>query len=144
MRQNAVLCGNGVNERVTQKHPRPFKNEPESPVRTMLKIHCQLSYELILILNSWLVVFWFNATLKVALQILGRIFYKNTKKKTSLYSKSFLIFIKGTLVVERHPITTEIRYLLWPISTPTGNTVYFYTEQLVRLHTDNTQRKLQT
>ena len=55
----------------------------------MLKIHCQLSYELILILNSWLVVFWFNGTLKVALQILGRIFYKNTKKKHPYTPKAF-------------------------------------------------------
>ena len=62
---------------------------------------------------------------KVALQILGRKFYKNTKK-SSLYSQSLLIFIHRTLVVKRHPITREIRDLLWPTSTPTENRVYFY------------------
>ena len=59
--------------------------------------------------------------LKVALQILGRKFYKNTKK-SSLYSQS----LHRTPAVERHPITREIMDLLWPMSTPTGNTVYFY------------------
>ena len=63
--------------------------------------------------------------LKVALQILGQKFYKNTKK-SSLYSQSLLIFIHRTPVVERYPITREIRDLLWPRSTATGNTVYFY------------------
>ena len=46
-------------------------------------------------------------------------------KKSSLYSQSHLIFIH-TLVVKRHPITREIRDLLWSMSTPTRNTVYFY------------------
>ena len=64
--------------------------------------------------------------LKVALQILGRKFYKNTKKKSSLYSQSLLIFNHRTPVVERHLITREIRDLLWPTSTPTENTVYFH------------------
>ena len=41
---------------------------------------------------------------------------------SSLNSQSLLIFIHKTLVVERHPITKEIRDLLWPRSTPTGNT----------------------
>ena len=62
--------------------------------------------------------------LKVALQILGRKFYKNTEK-SSLFSQSLLIFIRKTPVVESHPTTREIRDLLWPRSTPTGNTVYF-------------------
>ena len=62
--------------------------------------------------------------LKVALQILGRKIYKNTKK-TSLYSQSLLSFIHKTPVVESHP-TSEIRDLLWPRLTSTGNTVYFY------------------
>ena len=66
-----------------------------------------------------------NLDLKMALQILGRKFYKNTKKP-SLYSQSLLIFIHRTSVVERHPIRREIRDLLWPISTTTRNTVYFY------------------
>ena len=68
--------------------------------------------------------------LQVALQILGRKFYKNTKK-SSLYSQSLLIFIHRTPVVEKYPITREIRDLLWPKSTPTGNTVYFYTSNLL-------------
>ena len=66
-----------------------------------------------------------NNNLKVALQTLGRNFYKNIKE-SSLYSQSLLIFIHRTPVVERHPITREIRDFLWPRSTPTGNTVYFY------------------
>ena len=53
--------------------------------------------------------------LKVALQILGRKFYKNTKK-SSLYSQSRLISIHKTQVVESHPTTTEIRDLLRPRS----------------------------
>ena len=60
--------------------------------------------------------------LKVALQILERKFYKNTKKS----SQSLLIFIHRTPVVERHQITREIRDLLWPMSTPTQNTIYLY------------------
>ena len=64
--------------------------------------------------------------LKVAHQILGRKFYKNTKK-SSLYSQSLLNFIHKTLVVKRHLITREeIKDLLWSRSTPMGNTVYFY------------------
>ena len=63
--------------------------------------------------------------LKVDLQILGRKFYKNTKK-SSLFSQSLLILIHKTSVVENHPTTREIRDLLRPRSTPTGNTVYFY------------------
>ena len=61
----------------------------------------------------------------LALQILGRKIYKNTKKP-SLYSQSLLFFIHKTPVVESHPTTSEIRDLLWPRSTPMGNTVYFY------------------
>ena len=45
-------------------------------------------------------------TFKVALQILGRKFYKITKK-SSLYSQSILIFIHRTPVDERHPITRQ-------------------------------------
>ena len=63
--------------------------------------------------------------LQVALQILGRKIYKNIKK-SSLYSQSLLIFIHKTPVVGSHPITRENRDLIWPRSTPTGNTVYFY------------------
>ena len=66
-----------------------------------------------------------GVSLKVALQILGRNFYQNTKK-SSLYSQSFQIFIHRTPAVERHPITRESRDLLWPRSTLSGNTVYSY------------------
>ena len=64
---------------------------------------------------------FFYLPLKVALQILGRNFYKNTKK-SSLYSQSLLIFIHKTPVVENHSTTKKIRDLLRPRSTPTGNT----------------------
>ena len=47
-------------------------------------------------------------------------------KKSSLYSLSLLVFIHRTPVVGRHPIIREIRDLLRPRSTPTGNKVYFY------------------
>ena len=77
------------------------------------------------IVTSWLVVLGLNATLKVALQILLRKFYK-IQKKNSLYSQSHLIFIHRTPVAEGHPVTREIRDLLRAGSTPTGNTVYFY------------------
>ena len=67
----------------------------------------------------------FEKGLKVALQILGRKFYENTEK-SFLNSRSLLILIHKTPVVKSHPTTREIRDLLWPRSTPTGNTVYFY------------------
>ena len=54
-----------------------------------------------------------KSDLKVALQILGPKFYQNTKK-SSLYSQSLLIFIHRTPAVESHPITRDIRDLLWP------------------------------
>ena len=66
-----------------------------------------------------------SAFLMVALQILRQKFYKNTEK-SSLYTQSILIFIHKTPVVESHPITREIRDLLWPWSSSTGNMVYFY------------------
>ena len=50
----------------------------------------------------------FGKELKVALRMLGRKFYKGTKK-SSLYTKSLLIFIHKTPVVENHPTTREIR-----------------------------------
>ena len=62
---------------------------------------------------------------KVTLQILGQKVYKNTEK-SFLYSKSLLIFIHKTPVVESHPTIREISDLLRSTSTPTGNTVYFY------------------
>ena len=80
----------------------------------------------------------------VALQILGRKFYKNIKKKIYkyyLYPQSLLIFIHITPVVENHPTTRQIRDLLRPTSTLMGK---FLHEQLAHLHKGNTQRKLQT
>ena len=71
--------------------------------------------------------------LKVALQILGQTFYKNTKR-TSLYSQSLLIH--KTPAFENHLTTREIRDLLPPS--------LFLHEQLTHLHTGNTQTKLQT
>ena len=71
---------------------------------------------------------------------LGTKILQNTKK-SSVYSQSLLIFIYRAPVVERRPITREIRNWL----TPTRNTVYFYIhEQLVHLYTENTQAKPQT
>ena len=61
--------------------------------------------------------------LKVALQILGQKFYKNTKK-SSIYSQGLLIFIHKTQVVESHPTTREIKDLLQLRLTTTGNMVY--------------------
>ena len=63
--------------------------------------------------------------LNVALQILGRKFFENTKK-SSLYAQSLLNFFHKTPVVENHPTTTETGDILWPKSTPTGNMIYFY------------------
>ena len=63
------------------------------------------------IFGSSLQVSRLRFVLKVAFQILGRKFYKNTKG-SSLYCQSLLIFIHGTPVVERHPITREIGDLL--------------------------------
>ena len=67
--------------------------------------------------------------LKVALQILGQKFYKNTKK-LSLYSQSLLIFFHKTPVVKNHLTTGEMRELIWPRS-------------IAHLHTGNTQKKVQ-
>ena len=79
----------------------------------------------IVILDIHLNYFEIVIVLKVVLQILGREFYKNTKE-SSLYSERVLIFIHENPVVENRPATGEIRELLWPSSTPTGTTVYFY------------------
>ena len=74
--------------------------------------------------------------LKVALQILGRKFYKNTEK-SPLYSQRILIFIHKTPVVENHQKTRAIRELLLPRSTTKGIAVYFYTSSSLYLHTGN-------
>ena len=80
---------------------------------------------------------------KGALQILGRKSYNNTKK-SSLYSQSLLIFIHKTPVVENHLTTREIRELLWPRSTPTGNTVYFYESRSLIYKLEIHRSKFQT
>ena len=81
--------------------------------------------------------------LKVALQILGRKFYKNTKK-SSLYSYSLFIFILKTPVIENHPTTKEIRELILPRLTPTGITVYFYISSSLIYILEIHRRKCQT
>ena len=81
--------------------------------------------------------------LKVALQIFGLKFYKNTKK-SSLYFQSLLIFIHKTPVVKNHATTREIRELLWPRSRPTRITVYFYTSSLLIYMLEIHRRKFQT
>ena len=93
--------------------------------------------------SKYLNHFLAKGDLKVALQILGRKFYKNTKK-TSLYSHSLLIFIHKTPVVENHPTTRENRELLRPRSTPTGITVYFYMSISLIYILEIHRRKFQT
>ena len=73
----------------------------------------------------WKVTSYVDKPLKVALQILGRQFYKNTKK-SSLYSESLIILIHKAPIAENHSTTREIRDLLQARSTPTGNPFYFY------------------
>ena len=63
--------------------------------------------------------------LKVALQILERIFTK-ILKKSPLYTQGLLILIRKTPIVGNLPTTREIRELLRPRLIPTGITVYFY------------------
>ena len=75
--------------------------------------------------------------LKVVLQILVRKLYKNAKK-SSLYSQSLLIFIHRIPVVERHPITREIKRFTCTTAqmTSTGKHGLFLHEQHVHLITD--------
>ena len=79
----------------------------------------------------------------VALQVLGRKFYKNIKI-SSLYSQRLLIFIHGTPVVERHPKTREIRDLKMAQVNINGKHGLFLHEQHAHLHTENTQTRHQT
>ena len=71
--------------------------------------------------------------LKVALQILGRKFYKNTEK-SSLYSQSLLIFVHKTAVVETHPTTKEIKRFTTVQVDTDGKHGLFLHEQLAHLH----------
>ena len=97
--------------------------------------------------NGWIIINISDSTywiiLKVALQILGRKFYKNTNK-SCLYSQSLLSFIHKTPVVESHLTTREIRELLRRRSTPTGNTVYFYMSSSLIYILEIHRRKFQT
>ena len=103
------------------------KHQRVNIARNLIKRYCEdgdeMLQRIVAIDETWIRLF--EPELKVALQILGRKFFTDTKK-SSLYSQSLLIFIHRTPVVERHPTKREIRDLLWPRSTPTGNTVYFY------------------
>ena len=81
-----------------------------------------------------------NLSLKMSLQILVRKFYKITKKS----SQSLLTFIHRTTVVERHPITKEIRDFTTAQVDTNGKHGLLLHEQHVDLHTENTQTKLQT
>ena len=76
-------------------------------------------------------------SLKVALQILGRKFKKNTTK-SSLSPKA----VYKTPIVENHPTKREIRELIRPRLTLTGIAVFFLHEQLAHLHTGNTRKKV--
>ena len=95
---------------------RNYSLQTISPFPSVFKRHVQQACK-----NQGL----FGKGLKLVLQILGRKFYKNTKKP-SLYSEGLLIFIHKTPAVENHLTTREIRELLRPRSTPTGINVYFY------------------
>ena len=78
----------------------------------------------------------------MAFQILGQKLHKNTKK-SSFYSKILLIFIHRNLVVVRHPITREIkRFTMAHVDTNAKHCLFLH-EQLIHLHTENTQTKLQ-
>ena len=81
--------------------------------------------------------------LKVALQITDLKFYKNTKK-SSFYSKSRLIIIHKTPVVENNKTTREIRELLQPRLTSTGITVYFYMSSFLIYILEIHRKKFQT
>ena len=89
------------------------------------------------------IIFYYFGKFQVALQILGRKFYENTKK-SSLYAQSLLIFIHETRVVENHPTTGEIRKLLRRRSTPTGIAVYFYMSSSLIFILELHRRNLQT
>ena len=81
--------------------------------------------------------------LKVALQILGRKFYKDNKK-SSLKSKSLFIFIDITPVAESHLTAIEMkRFTMAQVDTSRKHSLFLH-EQLVHLHTEYTQTMLQT
>ena len=74
---------------------------------------------------------------KVALQILGQKFYKNTKK-LPVYSQSLLIFIHNIPVVESH-LTTTTKITTAQVDTDRNYGLFLH-EQLAHLQTGNTQK----
>ena len=86
---------------------------------------------------------YISLTLKVALQVLGRKFYKNTKK-SSLYSQSLLVFIKKNHNSQK-PSNNKRNYRFTMAQGNTnGKHGLSLHEQLTHLHTEDTQTKLQT
>ena len=85
-----------------------------------------------------------KAFLKLALQILGQKFYKNTEK-SSTYSQSLLIFIHKTPVVKIKSSDNKRNKKFTTAQVDTdGKHSLFLHEQLAHLHTENTQTKLET
>ena len=58
--------------------------------------------------------------------------------------ETFLIFTHKTPVVENHQTTGEMKELVWPRSTPTGITVYFYLSSSLIYILEIHRRKVQT
>ena len=83
-----------------------------------------------------------TTALKVALQILGRKVFENTEK-SSLYSQSFLIFIRKIPVVEAIGQQEKLEIYFGP-GQHRQETRSILHEQLAHLHTENTLTKLQT
>ena len=79
--------------------------------------------------------------LKMALQILGRKFYKNTEK-SYLYSQSLLIFMHKTPVARKTIRQQKKLENYYGPGNTDGNHGLFLQEQLAHLHTGNTQNKV--
>ena len=109
-------------------------------ISRMAKIKTRLhrTYSMVVDLNRHMiwVLTLYHIPLKVALQTLGRKFYKNTKK-SSLYSQCLLIFIHKTQVVESHPTTKEIKRMTTVQVDTDGNPGLFLHKQLANFHTRN-------
>ena len=80
--------------------------------------------------------------LKVALQILVRKFYKNTKK-SSLYSQSLLLFVHKPQSRKPSDNKRNLRFTTAQINTNWKLGLFLH-EQLAHLHTGNTQTKFQS
>ena len=72
---------------------------------------------------------------------LGKKILQNTKK-LSIYSKSLLIFIHKTPLVEHHPTNGEIKRITTTQIDTNGIHDLFVHAQLAHLHTGNTQKKV--